>query len=124
MTAIANTVKGKARARRTRYALKQAASRNDRLRLSIYRSNEHIYAQVIDDTAGKTLASASTVDKKLRKELKDLSGSEAAVKVGSEIAKRAVAAGVKDVFFDRGGRRYTGRVKALADAARENGLNF
>ncbi|MDD9911488.1 MAG: 50S ribosomal protein L18 [Alphaproteobacteria bacterium] len=112
------------RASRTRHTLKTAARRNDRARLSVFRSNVHIYAQIISDAEGKTLVSASTVDKKLRKDIKNTMSAEAAVTVGKEIAKRATAAGIKDVYFDRGGRQYAGRIKALADAAREAGLNF
>ncbi|MFC3053341.1 50S ribosomal protein L18 [Kordiimonas pumila] len=92
-----------------------------RPRLSVHRTNQHIYAQVIDDVKGATLAAASTLDK-------DLKGSapnkEAAAKVGKLIAERAKAAGVESVVFDRGGFLYHGRVKALADAARDGGLNF
>lgn len=94
-----------------------------RLRLSVFRSNENIYAQVINDAEGVTVVSASTVDKLLRKDIKKGGTVEAAQKVG-QIAKRALAAGVKEVFFDRGGCRYHGRIKVLADAAREGGLKF
>lgn len=93
-----------------------------RPRLNVYRSNKHIYAQLIDDVNGVTLASASTLDKDLTVE--GTSNSEAAKKVGELIAKRAVEKGYKSVVFDRGGYLYHGRVKALADAARENGLEF
>lgn len=112
------------RARRLRHHLKAAAQGTGRQRLSIFRSNSHIYAQIIDDTEGKTLVSASTVDKELRGSIKNGSSIDGAAKVGEELAKRAKKAGVKDVFFDRGGFRYQGRVKALADAARAGGLNF
>lgn len=110
------------RARRNRHSVKAKA--NGRVRLSVFRSNEHIYAQVIDDTKGLTLASASTVDKALKAELKSSSSREAAVKVGELVAKRAIEAGVKEVFFDRGRFVYQGRIKALADAARSGGLQF
>ena len=93
-----------------------------RPRLNVYRSNKHIYAQLIDDVNGVTLASASTLDKDLTVE--GTSNSEAAKKVGELIAKRAVEKGYKSVVFDRGGYLYHGRVKALAEAARENGLEF
>ena len=93
-----------------------------RPRLNVYRSNKHIYAQLIDDVNGVTLASASTLDKDLTVE--GTSNSEAAKKVGELIAKRAVEKGYKSVVFDRGGYLFHGRVKALADAARENGLEF
>jgi large subunit ribosomal protein L18 len=109
----------KARVRRT---LRKVQS--DRPRLSVFRSSKHIYAQVIDDTQGRTVASASSIDKELRSALAKGADVAAAAEVGRLVAKRAVAAGVKDVVFDRGGYLYHGRVKALADAAREGGLNF
>jgi len=95
-----------------------------RLRLSVFRSGKHIYAQVIDDAKGVTLAEASTLGKDLKGRLKSTAGAEAAGEVGKLIGKRALAAGIKEVAFDRGGYRYHGRVKALADAAREAGLVF
>jgi large subunit ribosomal protein L18 len=95
-----------------------------RPRLSVHRSSQHIYAQVIDDAAGRTLAAASSLDKELRAALKTGAGKEAAAAVGKLIAERARAAGVVTVVFDRGGYLYHGRVKALADAAREGGLSF
>lgn len=94
----------------------------ERPRLNIYRSNKNIYAQLIDDANGVTLASASTLDKELS--LESTGNAEAAQKVGELIAKRAVEKGIKEVVFDRGGYLYHGRIKALADAARENGLQF
>ena len=93
-----------------------------RPRLNVFRSNKHIYAQLIDDVNGVTLASASTLDKEIN--LDSSSNLDAAVKIGELVAKRAVEKGVKTVIFDRGGYLYHGRVKALADAARENGLEF
>lgn len=107
---------------RVRFRLKRQAS--GRPRLSVHRSGRHIYAQVIDDTKGITLAAASTLDKSLREALKTGANKDAAVKVGSLIAERAKAAGVSAVVFDRGGYKYHGRIKALADAAREGGLSF
>ena len=95
-----------------------------RPRLSIYKSLNHIYAQVIDDLAGKTLASASTQEKEAAIEGKKTGNAAAAAAVGALIAKRAKAAGVSEVAFDRGGFRFHGRVKALADAARKEGLKF
>jgi large subunit ribosomal protein L18 len=95
-----------------------------RRRLSVFRSSKHIYAQVIDDTEGKTLAAASSLDKDLKAKLKTGADKDAAAEVGKLLAERAVAAGVKDVVFDRGRYLYHGRVKALADAAREAGLQF
>ena len=93
-------------------------------RLAVYRSAKHIYAQVIDDTKQVTLASASSNDKALKETLKHGGNIEAAKVVGEAVAKKALAAGVKDVVFDRGGFVYHGRIAALADAAREAGLNF
>lgn len=95
-----------------------------RPRLSVHRTNQHIYVQVIDDTKGITVATASTLDVDLRKSLKLGSNVDAAVEVGKLIADRAKSAGVDTVVFDRGGFIFHGRVKALADAAREAGLNF
>ncbi len=96
----------------------------DRPRLSVYRSNLGIYAQLIDDGASRTLTSASTIDSELRDKCAGLSGGEAAGKVGELLAQRATTSGVKAVVFDRGGRLYHGRVKALAEAARAGGLKF
>ncbi|MBQ7679446.1 MAG: 50S ribosomal protein L18 [Butyrivibrio sp.] len=96
----------------------------ERPRLAVFRSNSHIYAQIIDDEAGRTLASASTLDKELRGSLTQTDNIEAAEKVGSEIAKRAADKGIKTVVFDRGGYIYHGKVQALADAARKAGLEF
>jgi len=93
-------------------------------RLNVFRSSNEIYAQLIDDFNGHTLASASTIDSELRSELEDLSKTERAKRVGLAIAERAQALGVKQVVFDRGGFRYIGRVRALADGAREGGLQF
>jgi large subunit ribosomal protein L18 len=108
------------RRQRVRTALR--AKGNMRPRLSIHRSGRHIYAQVIDDQAGRTVAAASSLDKDLR----ELTGAtaEAAASVGKKVAERAVAAGITKVVFDRGGFLFHGRVKALADAAREGGLEF
>ena len=90
----------------------------------MFRSSKHIYAQVIDDTKGETLASASSIEKDMRGSMKTGANIEAAKAVGKLVAERAAAKGVKDVVFDRGGYLYHGRVKALADAAREGGLKF
>ena len=95
-----------------------------RARLSVFRSSKHIYAQVIDDVKGETLASASSIEKDMRGSLKTGANIAAAKAVGKLVAERATAKGVKEVVFDRGGYLYHGRVKALADAAREGGLNF
>ena len=96
----------------------------ERPRLSVYRSVGHIYAQVIDDRGGRTIASASSVDKEVKKSLKGGGNIASAKAIGKAIAERAKAAGVVKVVFDRGGYKYHGRVKALADAAREAGLQF
>jgi large subunit ribosomal protein L18 len=109
----------KARVRRT---LKKNAG--GRPRLSVHRSSAHIYAQVIDDANGVTLAAASTLEKELKGSLKTGADKAAAAAVGKLVAERAIKAGVKDVVFDRGSFLFHGRVKALADAAREGGLNF
>ncbi len=93
-------------------------------RLAVYRSGKHIYAQLIDDLSSITLASASTIDKDLREAVKSGANVEAARVVGSTIAKRAQEKGIQDVVFDRGGNLYHGRIAALAEAAREAGLNF
>ncbi len=95
-----------------------------RPRLSVFRSAKNISAQIIDDASGKTIVSASSLDKALKGDLPKGSDKEAATKVGKALAERAIKAGVKDVVFDRGGYIYHGRIKALADAAREAGLNF
>ena len=108
--------------RRQRVRTSLRARAGSRPRLSIHRSGRHIYAQVIDDEAGRTLAAASTLDK----DVKGTAGAtkDAAASVGKRVAERAAAAGVKAVVFDRGGFLFHGRVKALADAAREGGLEF
>ena len=96
-----------------------------RPRLAVYRSNNHIYAQVIDDDAQQTICSASTIDKELKEESDKLSSNcNSSSIVGKLLAKRAIKKGIKQVIFDRGGNLYHGRVKALADAARDAGLNF
>ena len=110
------------RQRRTRYALRQAAG--GRPRLSVFRSGKHIYAQIIDDGKGATLAAASSLDEGLKGKIKTGADKAAAAEVGKLIAERAIAAGVKEVVFDRGGYTYHGRVEALAKAAREGGLTF
>lgn len=107
---------------RVRRSLKARAA--SRPRLSVHRSSKHIYAQVIDDAAGRTLASASTLEKDLKGSLKTGADKAAAAAIGKLVAERAVQAGVTEVVFDRGGYLFHGRVKALADAAREGGLSF
>lgn len=108
------------RQRRTRYKLRQTAG--GKPRLSVFRSSRHIYAQLIDDSKGLTLASASTAEKEL--DVAKSWNTEAAAEVGKRVAERALKAGVTEIVFDRGGYIFHGRVKALADAARESGLKF
>lgn len=110
------------RKRRTRFRLRQVSG--GRPRLSVFRSNQHIYVQIIDDGCGRTLASASSLEPALRSAAGELKGAAMAQKVGQLLAERALAAGVGEVVFDRGGYRYHGKIKALADAAREGGLKF
>lgn len=110
------------RQKRVRSALKKVAG--ERPRLTVFRSSQHIYAQVIDDRQGRTLASASSLDKALKDKLKTGADKAAAGEVGKLVAERAKAAGVDTVVFDRGAYIFHGRVKALADAAREGGLQF
>ena len=96
----------------------------ERPRLSVFRSLNHIYAQIIDDVKGNTLVSCSTLDKQVAEMVKDLTKKEAAKVVGQEVAKRALEKGITEVVFDRGGYIYTGRVESVADGAREAGLKF
>ncbi|WP_370931205.1 50S ribosomal protein L18 [Bartonella sp. DGB1] len=110
------------RAQRVRRKIKSVA--DGRLRLSVYRSNQNIYAQVIDDSKGHTIVSSSTLDASLKGQLKSSADKAAAAAVGKLIAERALAVGIKEVVFDRGSYIYHGRVKALADSAREGGLLF
>ncbi len=110
------------RRQRLRYQLRQKGA--GRPRLSVFRSGRHIYAQVIDDAAGRTVAAASSLEKALRDAMKTGADKDAATTVGKLVAERALAAGVTAVGFDRGPYQYHGRVKALADAAREGGLTF
>lgn len=121
---ITKADKNKARLKRHLRVRKKIEGTANRPRLNVYRSAKHIYAQLIDDVAGVTLASASTVDKELSESIGNGGNVEAARKVGELIAKRAESKGVKNVVFDRGGYLYHGRVQALADAAREAGLEF
>ncbi|HZA01739.1 MAG TPA: 50S ribosomal protein L18 [Hyphomicrobiaceae bacterium] len=110
------------RVRRVRRTLKKLAG--GKPRLSVFRSSKHIYAQIIDDLACRTLVAASSIEPELKSQLKTGADKAAATAVGRRVAERAMRAGVKDVVFDRGGYLFHGRVKALADAAREGGLNF
>lgn len=113
-----------ARDRRHARVRKQVFGNPERPRLNVFKSLTGIYAQIIDDMDGNTLVSASTVDKELREKVKGMKKSEQAKAVGKAIAERAKNKGISSVVFDRGGFRYTGRVKALADGAREGGLQF
>lgn len=116
--------KRKARARRHRRVRKNISGTSERPRLNVYKSNAGIYAQIIDDQKAMTLAAASTLDKELKNNVKVGSNREAAAKVGALVAKRAMENKISEVVFDRGGNLYHGRVKALAEAAREAGLKF
>jgi large subunit ribosomal protein L18 len=107
-----------------RRVIKRAAGTGGRARLSVFRSSKHIYAQVIDDARGETLASASSLEKSMRDSAKTGANVEAAKAVGKLVAERALQKGVEAVVFDRGSYLYHGRIKALADAAREGGLKF
>ncbi len=120
---MANATAKQRRQWRVRRSVRNATVRNDRPRLSVHRSGQHIYAQVIDDVKGVTLAAASTVDVDLKKQIKS-ANKDAAAAVGKLVAERAKKAGVEKVAFDRGSYAYHGRVKALAEAAREAGLSF
>ncbi len=113
-----------ARARRHVRVRKNLAGTAQRPRLNVFRSVSAIYAQVIDDQSGRTIASASTVDRELREQVKGKKKSEQAKLIGQAVAERAKNKGIQAVVFDRGGYRYMGRVKALADGAREGGLQF
>ena len=121
MAAVSREIARKRRHERVR---KKVSGTAERPRLNVYRSLANIYAQVIDDSTGNTIVSASTVDKELRGQLESLKKAEQAKAVGKAIAERAMAKGIKEVVFDRGGYPYHGRVKALADGSREGGLVF
>jgi large subunit ribosomal protein L18 len=121
---MANKSRAVARMRRHARVRKNLAGTAQRPRLNVFRSLTGIYAQVIDDQAGHTLVSASSVDGELREKMKGLKKSEQAKLVGQMVAERAKSKGIDAVIFDRGGYRYIGRVKALADGAREGGLQF
>ena len=116
--------KNQERLRRHTRVRKKVSGTAETPRLSVYRSLNHIYVQVIDDVKGVTLCSASTMEKEVKAKIKDMTKTDAAKVVGTTVAARALKAGVKEVVFDRGGYLYTGRVQAVADGAREAGLNF
>ena len=120
---MVNKIISNKRKARVRKKLKKSSS--DKMRLSVFRSAKHIYAQIIDDDAQSTICAASTLDKDLRQDLKgDSNSCTASTAVGKLVAERALAKGIQKVVFDRGGKLYHGRVKALATAAREAGLQF
>ena len=121
MAAVSREIARKRRHERVR---KKVSGTAERPRLNVYRSLDNICAQVIDDSTGNTLVSASTVDKELRSQLASLKKADQAKAVGKAVAERALAKGIKEVVFDRGGYPYHGRVKALADGSREGGLVF
>lgn len=110
--------------KRKKRVRKKIIGTSERPRLNVYRSNKHIYAQIIEDAAGKILIAASTMSKEFKDKLGDIKKAEAAKKIGEFIAKKAIAKGIDNVVFDRGGFLYHGRVKAVADGAREAGLKF
>jgi large subunit ribosomal protein L18 len=118
------TVTDRTERRKATVRRKVKAAAGARARLSVFRSSKHIYAQVIDDDKGQTVASASSIEKSMRGNLKTGANKDAAKAVGKLVAERALQKGVKEVVFDRGGYLYHGRIKALADAAREGGLKF
>ncbi|MBI2333468.1 MAG: 50S ribosomal protein L18 [Chloroflexi bacterium] len=121
---MANKNRALARERRHTRVRRQVFGNPERPRLNVFKSLTGIYAQIIDDMDGNTLVSASTVDKDLREKVKGMKKTEQAKAIGQAIAERAKSKGISSVVFDRGGFRYTGRVKALADGAREGGLQF
>jgi len=114
----------KARGRRHVHVRKHVSGTPERPRLNVFRSHDHVYAQVIDDSVGVTLASSSTIDREVRDQVVELPKTEQARVVGKVVAERALAKGIKKVVFDRGGYKYHGRIKALAEAARKAGLDF
>ncbi|MCM1261104.1 MAG: 50S ribosomal protein L18 [Butyrivibrio sp.] len=114
----------KIRVKKHRRMRNHLSGTTQRPRLAVFRSNNHMYAQIIDDTVGKTLVAASTLEKDVKAELEKTNNVDAAAYVGTVIAKKALEKGIKAVVFDRGGYIYHGKVKALADAAREAGLEF
>ena len=111
--------------RKKHYRLRNRfAGTAERPRLAVFRSNNHMYAQIIDDSVGQTLVSASTLEKEIKAELENTDTVDAAAYIGTVVAKRAIEKGIKEVVFDRGGFIYQGKIQALADAAREAGLVF
>ncbi len=121
---VSKKSRAEVRAKKHRRLRHHLAGTADRPRLAVFRSNSHMYAQVIDDTVGNTRVSASTLEKEVKSELEKTNNVEAAAYLGTVIAKRALDKGIKTVVYDRGGFIYQGKIKALADAAREAGLEF
>lgn len=121
---MANKSRSLARERRHVRVRKHVSGTPSRPRLNVFKSLTGIYAQIVDDVQGNTLISASTIDKELREKIKGLKKTEQAKVIGKAVAERAISKGISSVVFDRGGFRYVGRVKALADGAREGGLQF
>ena len=121
---VSKKSRAEVRAKKHRRLRHHLAGTADRPRLAVFRSNSHMYAQVIDDTVGNTLVSASTLEKEVKSELEKTNNVEAAAYLGTVIAKRALDKGIKTVVYDRGGFIYQGKIKALADAAHEAGLEF
>lgn len=116
--------RARVRAKKHRRIRNRFSGTPDRPRLAVFRSNNHMYAQIIDDTVGNTLVSANTLQKDVKAELEKTNDVDAAARLGSVIAKKALEKGINTVVFDRGGFIYQGKIKALADAAREAGLDF
>ena len=121
---VSKVSRAKVRAKKHRRLRNHLSGTATTPRLAVFRSNNHLYAQIIDDTIGKTLVSASTTQKEVKAELEKTNNVDAAAYLGTVIGKKAVEAGIKEVVFDRGGFIYQGKIKALADAAREAGLEF
>ncbi len=121
---VSKTSRQEVRAEKHRRIRSRLSGTADRPRLAVFRSNDHMYAQIIDDTVGNTLVAASTLDKDVKAELTKTNNVEAAAYLGTVIAKKALDKGIKEVVFDRGGYIYQGKVAALAEAAREAGLEF
>ena len=121
---VSKVSRAKVRGKKHRRLRKHLSGTATTPRLAVFRSNNHMYAQIIDDTIGKTLVSASTTQKEVKAELEKTNNVDAAAYLGTVIGKKAVEAGIKEVVFDRGGFIYQGKIKALADAAREAGLEF
>ena len=121
---VSKTSRQEVRAEKHRRIRSRLSGTADRPRLAVFRSNDHMYAQIIDDTVGNTIVAASTLDKDVKAELEKTNNVEAAAYLGKVIAKKALDKGIKEVVFDRGGYIYQGKVAALAEAAREAGLEF